>query len=275
MGMRDWRLSGYPLIVFVHVPKTAGSTIKKLLGLCTPGGDINVQFLMDDRDAFLDIARNSHWIGGHCRRDRFAKGLTWLNRPIEYFSCVREPIAQLRSHLNFGFHRYKDGNYYGLADLDCATARCRGDLSGFFQSLRHHVASFAACAALSQCAIALHARLTSLRSPTSKSLVRLATYTFVASETRLPQIYRAFGFARLPHGVNEVRANTAEYEIDSRAFNSSQMREFLTRFHRHDLRLYAAVHATAWPAEGRRPFRPALLEKTSFHVRKFRRAVVC
>ena len=68
--------SAYPLIVFVHVPKTAGSTIKKLLSLCTPGGNINVQFLMDDRDVFLDIARNSHWIGGNCRRNRFVKRLT-------------------------------------------------------------------------------------------------------------------------------------------------------------------------------------------------------
>ena len=86
----------------------------------------------------------------------------------------------------------------------------------------------------------------------------------MASETKLPQIYRAFGFARLPHGMNKFRENEAKYEIDAQVFNSPQMRKFLTEHHRHDLRLYAAVQATAWPAEARRPFRPAFLEKEAF-----------
>ena len=45
-GDEDARLeaSAYPLIVFVHVPKTAGSTIKKILDLCTPRGYRDVQY---------------------------------------------------------------------------------------------------------------------------------------------------------------------------------------------------------------------------------------
>jgi len=261
--------SAYPLIVFVHVPKTAGSTIKKLLTLCTPGGDINVQFLMDDRDAFLDIARNSHWIGGHCRRDRFAKRLTWLNRPIEYFSCVREPVAQLRSHLNFSFHRLTDGNYYGLHNLDEqrldaeVTSTDFSNPSAVMLLLLRHARHY--LNAQSRYILGLDFAEIS----DDEIALRLATYTFVASETKLPQIYRAFGFARLPHGVNEFRENTAKYEIDAQVFNSPQMREFLTEHHRHDLRLYAPVQATVWPAEARRPFRAAFLEKEAFTAENF------
>ena len=34
---------------------------------------------------------------------------------------------------------------------------------------------------------------------------RLATYTYVASQTDFPKLYRAFGFAQLPEGVDEIQ----------------------------------------------------------------------
>ena len=51
-------VSAYPLIVYVHVPKTAGNTIQTILGICTPRGNSNVEFIINNRAAFLDFARN-------------------------------------------------------------------------------------------------------------------------------------------------------------------------------------------------------------------------
>ena len=65
---------------------------------------------------FLDHARNSDWIAGHVPRDDMANGLIWLDRPVEYFSSVREPVSQLISHLNWSFERYSRSNYYDLHD---------------------------------------------------------------------------------------------------------------------------------------------------------------
>src|ERR1700722_4984554 len=66
-GDRDARLeaSAYPLIVFVHVPKTAGSTVTRTLELCTPRGYRDVQYLVDNRTELLDAAHNSDWVSGH------------------------------------------------------------------------------------------------------------------------------------------------------------------------------------------------------------------
>jgi hypothetical protein len=83
----------------------------------------------------------------------------------------------------------------------------------------------------------------------------------VASEGDLPKLYRAFGFAQLPEGIDGVWENVAQKHFNTQVFDSPELREFLAYHNRHDLRLYAAVRAASWSAEGRRPFRPALLEQ--------------
>lgn len=67
---------------------------------------------LNDRRSFLELARNSDWIGGHIPRDSMANCLVWVNRPVEYYTSVREPIAQLVSHLNYSFERYGRDDYY-------------------------------------------------------------------------------------------------------------------------------------------------------------------
>ena len=119
--------------------------IKRILGLCTPRGHGDVQHVIDDRAAFLDLARNSDWIGGHVPRDKLGERPLWLDRPIEYFSCVREPVAQLVSHLNYSFERYNRSNYYELHNLEEQRLDAELMSDGFFQSCRRHGPSFAAC----------------------------------------------------------------------------------------------------------------------------------
>jgi hypothetical protein len=261
--------SSYPLIVYIHVPKTAGSTVKTILGLCTQRGHGNIEYIINDRAAFLNVARDSERIAGHIQRDTVAERLTWLGRPIEYFSCVREPVAQLVSHLNFTFERYSKSNYYDLhsleqqrfdasvvlTDFSNPTAVMNlllGDAFEYLNSQSRHVLG---CdfADISDNEIAR----------------RLATYTYVASEYDLPKLYRAFGFLQLPEGVDEIRENVSKRHFDAQVFDSPQLREFLAHHHKHDLRLYAAVRDASWPAEGRRPFRPAFLPAEVFTFENF------
>ena len=49
--------SAYPLLVYVHVPKTAGSTIKKILGLSSPRGNAYVEQIIYNSAAFLELAQ--------------------------------------------------------------------------------------------------------------------------------------------------------------------------------------------------------------------------
>jgi hypothetical protein len=74
--------SAYPLIVYVHVPKTAGTTVKRVLALCACGrGDVHR--IMSDKAAVTKLGRLRDWIGGHVARDVLAENLIWVNRPME------------------------------------------------------------------------------------------------------------------------------------------------------------------------------------------------
>ncbi len=254
-------VNAYPLIAYIHVPKAAGSTIKTILGLCTPHQDRNIQFLMKDRDSLLSLARNSHWIGGHAQRDRLASRLTWLNRPIEYYSSVREPLAQLVSHLNFSFHRFLQPNYYVNHNVDEQRLDAEVMSVDFSNSaavmnllLRHahHYLNVQSRYVLG----------VDFRDISNGEIARrLASYTYVALESEVPKLSRAFGFAQLPRDVDKISENVSKLHIDTRVFDSPQLQEFLDHHHRHDARLYAAVRGARWPAEGRRPFRPAWLAR--------------
>lgn len=261
--------SRYPLIVFVHVPKTAGSTVQTVLHKCTPRGHGNVQVVLHDRASFLELARNADWIGGHVSREALANGLVWLNRPVEYFASVREPVAQLVSHLNFSFERYGRDDYYDLHD--------RGQQQLDAEVMATDFSNPAAVMALlfrhgdlfldMQSKLVLGADFAQISDDEIRR--RLASYTYVATEHDLPALYRAFGFARLPEDVAELRENVAKSHFDARIFDSPQLRAFLVRHHRHDLRLYDAVRRASWSAEGRSPFRPVFLRVHLFTPENF------
>jgi hypothetical protein len=70
-----------PLLAFVHVPKTAGSTVNAVLDLCSPRGLSHCEVIFHT-DAFLDHASDCDWLSGHIGRDFFAGRLSWLNRRI-------------------------------------------------------------------------------------------------------------------------------------------------------------------------------------------------
>ncbi|MGD0639112.1 MAG: hypothetical protein ABSC22_00065 [Roseiarcus sp.] len=257
-------VSAYPLIAYVHVPKTAGTTVKKILNVCAFGGDV-----VDDPASFLNLARKFAWIGGHVPRDHLASGLIWIDRPIEYFSTVREPAIQLVSNLNFAWKRAGEDHYYDLHTLRQQQVDAEvmstdfSDLAAVKSLLLRRAEYFLNTQSL----YVLGADF--LYISDDEFARRLATYTYVANDTDLPKLYRTFGFAQLPENVDEIRENVAKPHFDARIFDSPEMREFLAYHHRHDQRLYAAVRRASWPAEGRRPFRPAFLGGQVFTFENF------
>lgn len=260
----------YPLIVHVHVPKTAGTTVRTILAVCSPFGRDGVEFSSNDRQPFDDIARKSDWIAGHVLRDDLARRLIWLNRPVEYFSRVRDPLRQLLSHLNFSFERYSWQNYHNSFSLE--EQRLDADVMAtdfsnpvaIMALLFRHADLFLN----NQSHLVLGSDFADLSDDEVE--VKLTSYAYVASEDDLPELYRAFGFAQLPEGVDEVRKNIAKrYYLQSPIFESPQLREFLARHHKHDFRLYAAVRRASWRARARKPFRPAFIGNEIFTQENF------
>jgi len=251
--------SAYPLIVYIHVPKTAGSTIKTILNFCTARGHPYIEEIFGDRATILNLARNSDWIAGHVQRDSLATSLIWLDRPVEYFSSVREPVAQLVSNLNFSFQRYSLSNYH----VEVSRDQQQIDVEVMSTDFANPTAVMDLLFRRADLYLNLQSRFVLggdfAEIADDEIARRLATYTYVASEDDLLKLYRTFGFAQLPEGIEQIRENVAKPHINSQIFNSPQLRQFLANHHRHDLRLYAAIRGASWPAAGRRPFRPAWL----------------
>lgn len=90
-----------PLIVFVHVPKTAGSTVNLLLATGADGHDH--MEMVDSPQLWADRVARDDWVSGHLPRPAFLRRLaaTGLGRDVRLFSIMRRPSDQLRSHVNW------------------------------------------------------------------------------------------------------------------------------------------------------------------------------
>jgi hypothetical protein len=247
-----------PLLAFVHVPKTAGSTVNAVLDHCSPRGLSHCEGIFHT-DAFLGHAADGDWVSGHIGRDGFAGRLIWLNRPVEYFASTREPIAQLLSSLNWHFEIWHRGTETFLAHPVADQRNIAEVLATDFSRLFAVIAlllkpdsGFLNC----QARYILGVDFESIAD--SEKTRRLNSYCYIATEQTLPDLYQAFGFAEIPRDANELRENAAsKYHFDTTIFRTPELRAFLAFHQRHDIALYDLVRQTSWSAQGRRPFRPA------------------
>jgi hypothetical protein len=248
----------FPLIVFVHVNKTGGCTVNKVLWSCSHRGQGQCEEI--PRPNLLDAARRNDWLGGHLPREIFASSLISLDRPIEYFTTIREPISQILSHLNWLFEIYHRGPIFFLAHHHNSQLTSHEVRATDFSKTSSVIALLLRYKGLFlnfQAHMILGDDFATI--PDSEVARRVAAYTFIATTENLAALYPAFGFAQLPKQVHELRENAAQkYYFDTTLFQSQEIPDFLAQHHSHDFRLYDCVRQTTWSAEGRRPFRPAI-----------------
>ena len=103
-----------PLIVFVHIPKTAGSTVNAALTQRFRHGFEHCESIIDDAPRLTRVANSVDWISGHVPFHLLRGRLGQVSdRPLRIFSVMREPVAQVCSHYNWliEIHR-KGGQFY-------------------------------------------------------------------------------------------------------------------------------------------------------------------
>ncbi|MGH6847082.1 MAG: hypothetical protein ACREC0_06500, partial [Methylocella sp.] len=217
------------MIVFVHVPKTGGTTVGKLLWSCSHRGLGQCEGIPGHK--LLDSARRCDWLGGHLQREIFATSLNSLDRPIEYFATIREPISQIISFVNWQFELYNRGPIFFLEQprfLQLMSAEIRATDFSKTSSviallLRYGFLNFQARMILGDDFATI---------PDSEAARRVAAYTFIATKEKLTALYPAFGFAQLPKEINELRENAAQkYYFDTTVFQSQEILDFLAQHH--------------------------------------------
>ena len=249
----------FPLIVFVHVPKAAGTTVRRVLLDCSHRGRNYSRRRLLRKPEFLETALAADWISGHLRRDIFARALIWSQRKVEYFATIREPIPQLLSHLNFTFERSTRDDYLKThsakernLDIDVLSTDFSdaSSVKDLLLKYKKHYLNIQ-----SKLILGKDYKVIS----EDEAAQRLASYTFVSTVSELPKLYRAFGFARLPEETETIRENTSQSHLSSTTFETPELKKFLTHHLAHDFRLYEMVARMKWKAEARAPCRPAFL----------------
>ena len=218
-----------PLIFFVHVPKTCGSTINAILHEELADGVSHCESIIANDTALAEAAATVDWMSGHVDLSTAQRRLAaTTDRPVRFFTCLREPTAQVMSHYNWLIEIYhRGGDFYEKhpAAIKLMSETIRGsrvDASGIIANLERYAGLFRNCqsrmvlgANFDWDAEALHKRLSEYEaiSPDSSGLSSLLSQ----------MLGRDFSIA-------DRRENVSSYRFDSRVFESEAMQAFLRQW---------------------------------------------
>lgn len=87
---------------FVHVPKTAGSSVNEILSGSGMVGKANIeQELAADIDTKREAWEDNEWLSGHVYYDRAVLEMSQLGISPRFFACIRDPTEHIVSHVNW------------------------------------------------------------------------------------------------------------------------------------------------------------------------------
>ena len=246
-----------PLIAFVHVPKAAGTTVINVLGALSHRG---LHSRRTDATPLHSLGlRDIDWVAGHITRDAFSTFLTWVDRPVEYFSVVRNPKRRLISHLNFSFYRTKLQNYFEVSNLDEQVLDSTVMSTDFKKVdavksllLRNPYTFFNV-----QSRYILGPDYDRITNDEARS--RIAGFRYIANEDTLAQLYHFFGFSFVPKELLYVRSNSSEPFFDATIFDNPDMDRFLHNHLAFDFKLYDLTQQVFRDCPTRSAIRPSYL----------------
>lgn len=235
------------LLVFVHAPKTAGTTISRVLNLCSYRGLGQCQRLtVPELRAY---ATNADWLSGHLSKPDFTKALAGLVRDVAYFSSVREPAAQVLSLVNWFIEAVKRGIYAKHGVVARVHETDFRDPESIIRLLSEHSDELLNC----QSRYIIGTDFSEI-SP-SEFERRVTRYQYIAHENTLPELYSSFNFDEMPEGNLEMRENVSPSHFDGAAFGSAEVRGFLCDRNRFDEALYKLVVSHFGPCRRHGPHR--------------------
>lgn len=229
-----------PLIVFIHIPKTAGTTVNHLLSSSGMAGQDHIQNWLEKKDEAAKIVSSSDWVSGHIGFPGMRAFICSLSpRNLRFYSIMRSPLSQIASHYNWLIEIFKrGGNFYNvlpdrikeISENIRATDNTRPEnvikqlslAPGLFLNQQSRVLIGEDVPRLSR----------------EEIIDRLSVYEFVATEKFLPELLQKM----TNQACNEIsRKNQSEYHFDPVVFKSPEMTEFLNSHHRIDMMVYEII----------------------------------
>ena len=230
------------LVVFVHIGKTAGSSLNEVLYRALGPGIRHVETLVDHPSVVARQLAQSGWVSGHLWTGALCglvRGVT--DRPLRLFTLLRDPVEQICSAYNWLLVLAARGPAAEAAmpeDIRAATravaATDHGDPAAVIGTLARHGGLF-----LNHQARAVFG--TGAGTMTEAEMrAGLARFEGVGLPDRIGDL--AAQMTGCP-GIAVPRENASPYRFDKAVFRSPAMTRFLARAHAADARLVALVRA--------------------------------
>jgi hypothetical protein len=223
------------------VPKTAGSTVNEHLKAAMPNGRTHCEAIIHKDDEFGKAANSLDWLSGHVNlsvaRNRLA---AVTDRPIRYFSCLREPTRQVCSHYNWLIEIQARGpafyNRHPPAIKEISERIRRTDNSSASAIIENLMASRGLF-------LNMQARLSlgnEFRWATGQIYQQYDIYEMIRTESGLEELVSTMtGQPLRPL----VRANESGYHFDKTIFDCDEMQGFLRRNNTLDRIVYDIVRS--------------------------------
>lgn len=225
------------LTVFVHIPKTAGSTVNHHLQKSHLSGQDHIEQWLGNPQVAKDKIRYLDWVSGHISFPSMRSFLANCSpRHMLYFSIFRDPIKQITSHYNWLieiFHK-SEGFYNSHPEnIKKISETIRNSANDEPLAIIENLKSFPGLFLNQQSRVLLGEDASQLSE--EEILNRLQAYEFVATERTLDVLIE-----RLTADASSVPSheNKSGYHFDPAVFQTPQMREFLSGHHKTDIFVY-------------------------------------
>lgn len=226
-----------PLKVFIHVPKTAGSTVNKYLDKSGKPGASHIESWINDNSTLHARLRSLEWVSGHVPFSQMRQELSAAtSRPFRFFTLVRDPIKQLMSHYNWLieiFHRGSDfyeGHPRRIREISEAI---RAADNTDPQCIASQIAAAPGLFLNQQSRIVFGEMPDELTDREFRD--RLSVYEMVAIEKEFPAFVSKI--SGLSYDENR-RENVSAYHFDISVFQEKPLADFVEANHAADLALY-------------------------------------
>lgn len=228
------------LTVFLHIPKTAGSTVNDCLEVGLGPGTRRIIRILDQRKIMAWITARADWVSGHVHLPRLDATLTSVtDRPLRYVTVLRDPVAQLASHYNWcaEIHRRGRLTYYRYSKRDRDISHeirhaNNADPDAVIDILRRHQTHF-----LNHQSRFLLGRGRLGLEDLDEVRAALGRFEYVGRADQLGAFYEALGI----QVDTSTRSNTSPYDFDPAIFQTDRVQKFLRRRHALDFELWDMI----------------------------------